>query len=446
MKKLIKGGTVVNEGRVYRADVFINGEIIERIEEQQTYHPEDLKDVEIIDASNMFVMPGIIDDQVHFREPGLTRKGDIREGSRAAAAGGVTSFMDMPNVSPATTTNALLKEKQEIAQANSWINYSFYLGATTDNIEEIKAADPSTTCGIKVFMGSSTGNMLVDAPEALEKIFAESPLLIATHCEDNTIIQKNLSAFQEQYGEDIPVHCHPLIRSRECCYASSSIAVKLARKHNSRLHLLHLSTAEEIGLLDKGERKLKKITGEVCIHHLWFNDKAYLTKGNLVKWNPAIKTEDDRIALLNALKENRLDVIATDHAPHLPEEKEGPYTKAASGGPMVQHSLAVMMELMEKGEISLPEIVEHMCHAPADIFRIEERGYLREGYKADIVLLSKAPWKVEKENIRYKCGWSPLEGDTLTYRVATTFVNGKIVYDKGNFSAEGQGQLLRFTT
>lgn len=442
MKTLIQNGTLVNEGRVFRADILIDNDTIETIEEKGIASLSD--DVQIIDAEGKYVIPGVIDDQVHFREPGLTRKGDIGEGSRAAAAGGVTSFMDMPNVIPPTTTNELLKEKQHIARRNSLVNYSFYIGATLDNIEEIKKVDPKTTCGIKIFMGSSTGNMLVDNIEVLEKIFAESPLLIATHCEDTPTINRNLELYKQRYGEDIPPACHPLIRSRECCYISSSLAARLARKHHSRLHILHLSTKEELELLDQGSRKEKRITGEVCIHHLWFNDEAYSSKGNRVKWNPAIKTEADRQALLRALNSNRLDIIATDHAPHLPEEKNGVYTKAASGGPMVQHSLPVMLQLMENGEITIENIVDKMCHAPADIFRIQQRGYLREGYKADIVIVEKNPWTVTKENLLYKCGWSPLEGTTLSYRINTTIVNGHTVYQEGKFDETHRGELLTF--
>lgn len=439
---LIHGGTIINEGRIFKGDILIHGDRIEKIiENGLDTIPEGVK---VIDATGKFVIPGVIDDQVHFREPGLTHKGDIAEGSRAAVAGGVTSFMDMPNVKPATVTNELLREKQQIARENAVVNYSFYLGATVDNIDEIRNIDPRTTCGIKVFMGSSTGNMLVDSPEALERIFAESPTLIATHCEDTPTINRNLALLQEMLGDDIPTYCHPMIRSREACYKSSSLAAALARKHNSRLHILHLSTAEELALLDQGDRKEKHVTGEVCVHHLWFNSKAYLTKGSLVKWNPAIKAESDRKALLQALKDNRLDVIATDHAPHLPEEKAGIYTKSASGGPMVQHSLVVMLELMERGEITLENIVDKMCHAPADLFRVEERGYLREGYKADIAIFEKHPWTIRKRNLRYKCGWSPLEGTTFTYKVKTTIVNGQIVYNNGRIDENIRGELLTF--
>lgn len=439
---VIQNGTIINEGRIFKGDILVNGDRIEKIVENGlTPLPSDAR---IIDATGKYVMPGVIDDQVHFREPGLTHKGDIREGSRAAAAGGVTSFMDMPNVKPPTVTNELLREKQQIAAENSAVNYSFYLGATVDNLDEIKRLDPRTTCGVKIFMGSSTGNMLVDNREALDKIFAESPVLIATHCEDTPTINRNFELFKQQYGDDIPPYCHPLIRSRECCYTSSSLAAELAREHNSRLHILHLSTKEELELLDQGPRQQKHVTGEVCVHHLWFNDQAYHTKGNLVKWNPAIKTEDDRRALLQALNDNRLDIIATDHAPHLPEEKAGVYTQSASGGPMVQHSLIVMLELMEKGEITLENIVDKMCHAPADIFRVEGRGYLREGYKADIAIFEKQPWTVSKENLLYKCGWSPLEELTFTYNVITTLVNGQIVYDRGHINDNARGEMLTF--
>lgn len=442
MKKIIKGGTLVNENRIFQADILIENDRISCISDRLS--EEAWENAEITDATGLFVIPGVIDDQVHFREPGLTHKGDIAEGSRAAAAGGVTSFMDMPNVVPPTTTLKRLEEKQEIARRNSAVNYSFYLGATSDNMDEIRNIDPHTTCGLKVFMGSSTGNMLVDKLESLEKIFSESPVLIATHCEDTPIINRNLALYKEQYGDDIPTGYHPLIHSREACYKSSSLAAALARKHNSRLHILHLSTAEEIALLDTGSRKNKKITGEVCVHHLWFNDSAYLKKGNLVKWNPAIKTEKDRQALIQALNENRMDVIATDHAPHTLAEKSGPYTKAASGGPMVQHSLTVMLQLMEQGEIRLENIVDKMCHAPAELFRIKDRGYLREGYKADICLFGKRPWQVTKENILYRCGWSPLEGMTFDYKIQTTFVNGHKVYENGKFDDNYRGEMLEF--
>ena len=439
MKKLIKGGALINEGQQFKADIILENDRIQSIIPQA-----ENVDGEVIDATGCFVIPGVIDDQVHFREPGFTHKGNIAEGSRAAAAGGVTSFMDMPNVVPPTTTRQLLEEKQQIAARNSLVNYSFYLGATTENIEEVRKADIRTTCGIKVFMGSSTGNMLVDSLPALERLFAESPLLIATHCEDTPIINHNLALYKEKYGDHIPPSCHPLIRSREACFKSSSLAASLARKYDSRLHILHLSTAEEIALLDQGSRQKKKITGEVCVHHLWFNDQAYLTKGNFVKWNPAIKTEADRQALIQAVNTGTIEVIATDHAPHTLAEKSGPYTKAASGGPMVQHSLTVMLELAEQGAISMEKIVERMCHAPAELFQVEERGFLRPGYKADICIFKKESWAVNKDNILYQCGWSPLEGQNLNYKVQYTLVNGKVVYDKGRFNSENHGELLTF--
>lgn len=441
MKKIIKGGTLVNEYRQYKADIVINHGCIEAI------LPEGVttEDAEIIPAEGCYVLPGVIDDQVHFREPGLTHKGNIAEGSRAAAAGGVTSFMDMPNVLPPTTTKKLLEEKQEIASRTSLVNYSFYLGASKDNINEIKHVDTRTTCGIKLFMGASTGNLLIDDLPTLERIFAESPILIATHCEDTPTINQNLVRYKEKYGDNIPPQCHPLIRNREACLKSSSLAVSLAKKFGSRLHVLHLSTADELVLFEQGPVSGKKITAEVCAHHLWFNDEAYLNKGNFVKWNPAIKTEKDRQALLQALNEKVIDVIATDHAPHTISEKSGPYTQAASGGPLVQHSLVILLELARQGAITIERVVDGMCHAPALLFGIEKRGFLREGYKADICIVEKNTWTVNKENLLYQCGWSPLEGQTFHHKVRTTLVNGTIVYDKGDFPATPQGELLTFS-
>ena len=441
MKKIIKGGTLVNEYRQYKADIVINHGCIEAL------LPEGVttEDAEVIPAEGCYVLPGVIDDQVHFREPGLTHKGNIAEGSRAAAAGGVTSFMDMPNVLPPTTTKKLLEEKQEIASRTSLVNYSFYLGASKDNINEIKHVDTRTTCGIKLFMGASTGNLLVDDLPTLERIFAESPILIATHCEDTPTINQNLARYKEKYGDNIPPQCHPLIRNREACLKSSSLAVSLAKKFGSRLHVLHLSTADELVLFEQGPVSGKKITAEVCAHHLWFNDEAYLNKGNFVKWNPAIKTEKDRQALLQALNEKVIDVIATDHAPHTISEKSGPYTQAASGGPLVQHSLVILLELARQGAITIERVVDGMCHAPALLFGIEKRGFLREGYKADICIVEKNTWTVNKENLLYQCGWSPLEGQTFHHKVRTTLVNGTIVYDKGDFPATPQGELLTFS-
>ncbi len=439
MKRLIHNGTIINEGAIYKANILIeNGYIVEIGKNIES------SDCEIIDATGCYVIPGVIDDQVHFREPGLTHKGSIKEGSRAAAAGGVTSFMDMPNVKPATTTNELLKEKQKIAANDSIINYSFYLGATNDNIEEIKNIDPRSVCGLKLFMGSSTGNMLVDNPETLKEIFINSPVLIAAHCEDTPTINANIAKYKEIYGEDIPVTLHDKIRSREACYKSSSLAASLAKEYGARLHILHLSSAEEVELLDKGNINEKKITGEVCVHHLFFNNSAYSTMGNFVRWNPAIKEESDRKALISAINNGIINVVATDHAPHTIEEKTGSYTKAAGGGPLVQHSLVMMLELAERGETIMQKVVETMCHAPAQLYNIDKRGFIRKGYKADICIFKKESWSVSKENILYKCGWSPLEGKTFTYKVVETIVNGATVYKNGSFNEEIKGELLQF--
>ncbi|MDR2130897.1 MAG: dihydroorotase [Odoribacteraceae bacterium] len=444
MKKiLVQGGTIVNEGAIFRGDLLIEGEFIAAVA------PGEIGAIppgtEIIAAAGKYVIPGVIDDQVHFREPGLTHKEEIAGGSRAAAAGGITSFMDMPNVVPPTTTRARLLEKHEIARRSSLVNYSFYLGASTDNMDEVRRADPRVTCGVKLFMGSSTGDLLVERVDLLERLFAASPLLVAAHCEDNAIIRDNLARYRALYGEAIPPACHPLIRDRAACFASSSLAARLARAcPSARLHILHLSTREELALLDGGPRAERRITGEACVHHLWFNDSAYLTLGNRVKWNPAIKTEEDRLALLRAVNDGVIDVVATDHAPHLPGEKEGTYARAASGGPMVQHALVVMLELVERGEISLAAVVERMCHAPADIFRVERRGYLRPGYKADVVLFERHPWRVTRESLLYKCGWSPVEGLPLSHRVVTTLVNGQAVYQDGQFTGARPGEALGF--
>ena len=440
MKRLIQNGTIINQGAIYKADILLQDDTIIKIGK----NIEKDNECEIIDATDCFVIPGVIDDQVHFREPGLTHKGNIKEGSRAAAAGGVTSFMDMPNVKPATTTIELLKEKQQIAAKDSSVNYSFYLGATNDNIEEIKKIDPSTVCGLKLFMGSSTGNMLVDNPETLKEIFENSPVLIATHCEDTPTIEANIAKYKEQYGEDIPITLHPEIRSREACYKSSSLAVSMAKQYNAQLHLLHLSTAEEVELLQSGCIKDKSITGEVCVHHLFFNDEAYKELGNFVRWNPAIKKESDRKALVKAINNGIIDVIATDHAPHTIQDKQGSYTKAAGGGPLVQHSLVMMLELVEKGETIMQKVVEGMCHAPALRFNIDKRGFIREGYKADICIFKKEPWKVSADNIMYQCGWSPVNGKTFNYKVKQTIVNGQTVYKDGKINEEVRGELLRF--
>ena len=441
-KILIKHALIVNEGRSFKGNVLIDGAFISRI--SQADIPSD-KDTSIINGENMYLLPGVIDDQVHFREPGLTQKGDISTESRAAVAGGVTSYMEMPNTHPETVTIHTLDEKFEIAAKRSAANYSFYLGATNDNIAEIHKVDPLKTCGIKIFMGSSTGNMLVDNPVSLEKIFAESPILIATHCEDETTIRNNIALCKHKYGEDIPTSYHPLIRSEEACYLSSSKAVDLANKHNSRLHVLHLSTARELSLFSKGPLEQKKITAEVCIHHLWFNDTYYESRDTLIKWNPAIKTERDRLALIEAVLDDRIDVIATDHAPHTLIEKANKYFQAPSGGPMVQHSLLAMLEFVKRGVWSIETVVKKMCHAPADLFHIDRRGYIREGYYADLVLVNpEKHFEVSISNILYKCHWSPLEGEIMHHKIDTTFVNGNIVYQHGEVRDGIHSMELRF--
>jgi len=436
---------LVNEGRQTRGSVLVEDERIRKIFVDPL--PGILPSVDkIITGHGHYLLPGVIDDQVHFREPGLTHKGDIRSESRAAVAGGITSFMDMPNTIPQTVTQHLLEEKYALAATQSLANYSFYLGATNENIGEIIKTDPATVCGIKVFMGASTGNMLVDNPKTLAAIFEQSPLLIAVHSEDEMIIRKNLERYKAEFGDDIPVHYHPLIRSEEACYRSTLKALMLARKYNTRLHILHLSTARETDLLDRAPLTTeKKITSEVCVHHLWFDRTHYSRKGSFIKWNPAIKQVSDREALFRAVIDNTIDMVATDHAPHTRQEKSRVYTQCPSGGPMVQHSLPAMLEFWKQGMISIETIVEKMCHHPAIIFNIEERGFLREGYKADLVLVDPGnPWTVEPYNILYKCGWSPFEGTTFHSRVTHTFVNGNLVYDNGTFYEEQKGQRLMF--
>lgn len=428
MKKvLIKNARIVNEGTITEGDVFIENGIIAEIADSISAKSPD---VSIIDAEGNYLMPGIIDDQVHFREPGLTHKETIETGSMAAVAGGITSFIEMPNTQPQTTTIEKLDEKFEIAKKTSYANYSFMFGGTNDNLQEILKVDPRTTAAIKLFLGSSTGNMLVDDPKVLEEIFTKSPLLIAVHCEDEATIKKNFEEHLEKYGEDIPIENHPKIRSEEACYLSSSRAVALAKKTGARLHVFHLSTAKELALFDnKKALKDKKITAEVCVHHLWFNDQDYGKKGTFIKWNPAVKTKKDQEALLKALIDNRIDVVATDHAPHTREEKKNKYAQAPSGGPLVQHALPAMLQLHHQEKITLEKIVEKMCHNPAILFQIEKRGFIREGYKADLVLVDlNAPWAVQPNNILYKCGWSPFEGVTFKSRVTHTFVNGRLVY------------------
>ncbi len=437
---LIKGATIVNEGEKVIAHVLIKGQRIEKITSDPLPNETDF---EVINAEGLYLLPGVIDDQVHFREPGLTQKADINTESKAAAAGGVTSFMEMPNTIPQATSLQELEKKYEIAATKSFINYSFYLGATNDNLKEIKKINPKSICGIKVFMGSSTGNMLVDNLKTLEGIFAESPTIITTHCEDEATIKANTEAYFKKYGESMPFKYHPEIRSAEACYKSSSSAAELATKYNSKLHILHLSSKKELSILSEGNISDKNITGEVCVHHLWFNASDYDKYGARIKWNPAVKYKQDQIALLNGLINNKLDVIATDHAPHTIEEKNNPYFKAPSGGPLVQHSLVAMLELYRNGKISIEKIVEKMSHAPATLFNVIDRGYIREGYKADLVLVDlNSPWTVSKDNIFYKCKWSPFEGTTFNSKIVTTLVNGNIVYNNGIFNTSVGERLL----
>ncbi len=441
-KTYIKNATIINEGNSFKGSVLIEDEKIAKIYKDD----KDIQADEVIDATGLLLIPGVIDDQVHFREPGLTHKADIYTESRAAAAGGVSSFMEMPNTNPQTITISELNKKFEIAENSSLVNYSFYLGATNDNLDEIKKIDPTTTCGVKVFMGSSTGNMLVDQKTSLEGIFAESPVLIATHCEDEETIRENTVYFLEKFGQDVPFSAHPLIRSAEACYKSSSLAVGLAEKYNSRLHILHISTEKELSLFRNDiQSQEKKITAEVCVHHLLFNDSDYEEKKSWIKWNPAIKTEKDRKALFEGLLNGKLDVIATDHAPHTAEEKSNLYFKAPSGGPMVQHSLVSMFEFYKKGLISREMIIDKMCHKPAELFQVDRRGFIREGYYADLVLLDpEKEWTVDPSNILYKCGWSPLLNTRFSTSVEKTFVNGQLVYDNGKTSKNNYGIALRF--
>jgi dihydroorotase len=441
---IIRNATIVNENKTFKGDLLIKDELIAAIGfPNQIKAPSRAKE---IDATDLLLIPGVIDDQVHFREPGLTYKADIFSESRAAVAGGVTSFMDMPNTIPQTVTIDLLNEKYRIGSENSITNYSFYIGATNNNIGEVMKADPSEVCGIKLFMGSSTGNMLVDNENALKELFAKATLPVTAHCEDEPTIRKTSEIYREKYGEDVPIKMHPLIRSREACFLSSSHAINLAKEYNTRLHILHLSTADEMKLFSN-ELPLnrKRITGEVCIHHLWFDETSYDEKGTLIKWNPAIKTRFDREALIKGVNNDLIDIVATDHAPHTLEEKNNSYFKAPSGGPLIQHSLVPMLELWHRKKFSLEKIVEKMCHNPAILFNIKKRGFIREGYKADLCLVDPDnPWTVSKDNILYKCGWSPFEGTTFRSKVIQTFVNGTIVYDNGTINDNYRGQRLLF--
>jgi len=445
MKTLIKNARIINEGKISDGAVLIDGEFITGIFNKGNIPHEVESQATVIDALGQYVIPGVIDDQVHFREPGLTHKGEIATESKAAVAGGVTSFMEMPNTNPQAVTQELLEEKYKRAAEVSPANYSFYMGATNNNLDEVLKTDGTNVCGIKIFMGSSTGNMLVDNEDVLSEIFKSTKLLVATHCEDEPTIISNTAIYREKYGEFVPISAHPKIRSAEACFKSSSKAVELATKYGTRLHVLHLSSADEMKLFSPGKVSEKHITAEVCVHHLWFDEHDYIHKGNLIKWNPAIKTAADKSALWEALRSDRIDVVATDHAPHTLQEKEHSYFKAPSGGPLVQHSLTAMLEMSRKGLISVEKVVEKMCHAPADLFRIDRRGYIREGYYADLVLVDpNHRWVVSPENILYKCGWSPFDGMEFSHLVTTTFVNGNMVYANGKVNTETTGKRLKF--
>lgn len=439
---LIKGANLVNEGEIFQADVRIEDERILEISRQGLTAKENET---IIDAEGLYLIPGMIDDQVHFREPGLTHKAEIYTEAKAAVAGGITSFMEMPNTVPNTLNQELLEAKYKIGAERSLANYSFFMGASNDNLEEVLKTDPKNVCGVKIFMGSSTGNMLVDQDDVLEGIFKNCPMLIATHCEDEETIRRNSANAREKYGEDVPISEHPIIRNTEACYLSSSKAVDLAKKHNTRLHILHISTAKELSLFKKGPINTKRITAEACIHHLWFSDKDYQEKGNLIKWNPAVKATTDRAAIQAAVNDDVIDVIATDHAPHTLEEKSKSYFQAPSGGPLVQHALPALFDLYYQGVFSLENIVRKTSHALADCFGIENRGYIREGYFADLVLVDLSKnWKVSKENILYKCGWSPFEGHEFQATIEKTFVSGHLAYDQGVFNEGKKGKRLTF--
>lgn len=439
---IIKGAKVVNEGSIQSLDVLIEGNYIEAIE--KNIIPK--KEWRVIDASGLFLLPGMIDDQVHFREPGVTYKADINSESRAAIAGGITSFMEMPNTKPNTVTQKLLEDKYDLASKKSLANYSFFMGATNDNLEEVLKTNPQNVCGVKVFMGSSTGNMLVDDTKTLDHLFKQYKGLIATHCEDEETIKKNSDTAFIKYGEDVPMQMHPEIRSDEACYLSSSKAVKLAKKHNTRLHILHISTERELALFDQNKPLTdKRITAEACIHHLWFTNADYDAKGTLIKWNPAVKTSADRDALIKAVNNNTIDVIATDHAPHTLQEKENTYFKAPSGGPLVQHAIPALFEMYLQGKFTLEKIVEKTSHHVAQLYNISHRGFIRKGYFADLVLVDpNSPWKVTRENIHYKCKWSPFEGEMFKAKVKHTFVNGHHVYNDGEIDENKNGMRLIF--
>lgn len=440
-KILLKNAQIVSEAAIQTADILIEGERIAKIGTNLSDEAD-----EVIDVAGKHVFPGVIDDQVHFREPGLTHKANIGTESRAAIAGGITSFVEMPNTNPQTTTIEKLQEKLDIAKETSFANYSFMFGGTNDNLDEILKVDTTQVAGLKLFLGSSTGNMLVDDAAVLEKIFSSTDMVISVHCEDEGTIRKNLAEYKEKYGDDIPLEYHPIIRSEEACYISSSRAIELAKKTGARLHVFHLSTGKETALFDNSiPLEEKKITAEVCIHHLWFSDENYKEKGTHIKWNPAVKTADDRAQLWEALLDDRIDVIATDHAPHTLEEKNNPYTKAPSGGPLVQHALNAMIQTHKQGKISLEKIVQKMCHNPARLFQVKDRGFIKEGYYADLVVVDlEKSYTVSRDNVLYKCGWSPFEGVTLDSTITHTFLNGNLAYKEGTFSEKRHGKQLEF--
>ncbi len=442
---IIKNANVVNENKIFQASVVIKDQKIYKIAEHEL-DVSKYPNYKVIDATGKYLFPGVIDDQVHFREPGLTEKADIYTESKAAVAGGVTSYMEMPNTIPPTVYHKLLEEKFSIAEQNSLANYSFYLGATNANISEILNIDNKNVCGIKIFMGSSTGNLLVDNIDILTDIFRNSTSLIATHCEDEQIIQHNTKFFRNMYGEDLPMKYHKDLRSEEACYKSTSLAVELAEKYNTRLHVLHISTEKELHLFNNNvPSSQKKITAEACVHHLWFDESDYQKLGTKIKWNPAIKREKDKNALVDAVNNNKIDVIATDHAPHLLQEKITSYFKAPSGGPLVQHSLQIMLELYKKNKLTLEKIVEKMCHTPADIFKIDKRGYIKKGYWADLVVVDMNKiWQVNKQNILYKCNWSPFENYKFSTKVTHTLVNGNLVFENDVFNESFRGKRLTF--
>ena len=439
---LIKNATIVNENKTFTGDVLIENNIIKEVSTQISAS----ENTEVIDAKGKYLIPGFIDDQVHFREPGLTHKGNIESESRAAAAGGITTFIEQPNTVPQATTQELLENKFEIASKTSYVNYSFMFGGTNTNLEELLKTDPKKVAGIKLFLGSSTGNMLVDDVEVLENIFSSTKMIISLHCEDEATIRKNTAEFKAKFGDDIPIKYHPIIRSEEACYISSSKAIELAKKTGARIHIFHVSTAKETELFRNDiPLEEKQITAEVCVHHLWFSDKDYPEKGTHIKWNPAVKTEADRQGLWEALLDDRIDVLATDHAPHTLEEKTNVYTKAPSGGPLVQHAVTAILEKVKEGVISIEKAVEKMSHNPAKLFQIKKRGFIKEGYFADLVLIDpNKSQTVSKDNILYKCGWSPFEGTTFSSTITHTFVNGNLIYNEGVFNNDIKGKRLTF--